>query len=313
MGTACPAMGGPRRQRGKRLHSADLRVGESCIEKSLIVSLVRQPLRPMYSFQRVRPLVLFLALGGLWAAPVAGQPTDTTDIASDASLDAALATVDSLRQAGAFQAARTRLQSLRTAHPNSVPVLWRLVYTWADLGQATDDEGQRTSYYENALNVAKAGLAADSSSARAHLAMAVAQGRAALNAGTRERIRRSRAVKQHADRAIAIDSTLDGAYHTRGRWHREVEDLGFFQRTIVKTIYGGLPESSLDQAVADFQRAIALDDRIFHHLELAKTYRQMDRPEAARRELELAVEMPAREPFDPRYKEEARELLNDLD
>jgi tetratricopeptide (TPR) repeat protein len=142
--------------------------------------------------------------------------------------------------------------------------------------------------------------------------MAVAEGRAALDAGTRERIERSRAIKRHADRAIALDSTLDGAYHTRGRWHREVEDIGFFQRAIVKTVYGGLPESSIEQAVQDFQRAIELNDEVFHHLELAKTYLQMDRPDAARRELQTALDMPGTDPFAPRYKEEARDLLDDL-
>lgn len=241
--------------------------------------------------------------------PAAAQSSDATD----ASLQDALRDADSLRQAGDFRAALSRLNTLRNAHPREVDVLWRLVYTWTDLGQATDDKNKRTNFYENALEIARTGLAADSSSARAHLALAVAQGRAALNAGTQERIRRSRAVKRHSDRAIAIDSTLAGAHHVRGRWHREVEALGFFQRAVVKTVYGGLPESSLEQAVRDFEHAIALDDEVFHHLELAKTYRQMDRPEDARRELQTVLDMPEEDPFDPEYKKEARELLEDLD
>ena len=256
-----------------------------------------------------RSFGLLFVLGALLVSPASGQSPDT----SDAALQGALTTIDSLRQAGDFRTALDRLETMRNSHPRNVEVLWRLVYTWADLGQGSDNKNKRTNFYENALTVAKTALAADSSSARAHLAMAVAQGRAALNAGTQERIRRSRAVKRHADRAIALDSTLNGAYHTRGRWHREVEDLGFFQRTIVRTVYGGLPKSSMDQAVKDFKRAIELDDRLFHHLELGKTYLQMDRRAAARREFQTVLDMPAKEPFDPEYKEEARELLDDLD
>ncbi|WP_263785235.1 tetratricopeptide repeat protein [Salinibacter grassmerensis] len=255
---------------------------------------------------------LVLAGGVLGTVLVSSARAQSSDTA-DPELESALVAVDSLRQAGAFQAAQERLQSLREQHPERVPVLWRLVYTYTDLGRSTDDEDLRTQHYENALDAAKDGLATDSTSARAHLAMAVAQGRAALDAGTRERIERSRAVKRHADRALAIDSTLDGAYHTRGRWHREVEDIGFFQRAIVKTVYGGLPESSIDQAVRDFQRALELQNRIFHHLELGKTYLQMDRPDAARRELRAVLERPAEEPFDPAYKNEARRLLDDLE
>jgi tetratricopeptide (TPR) repeat protein len=258
---------------------------------------------------RLRCFSILFALALLLAPAVAPAQSTGPD---EASLRDAVATVDSLRRAGEVRAALNRLQTLRNDHPDRVEVLWRLVYTWTDLGQTTDDDDQRARYYANALEDAKAGLAADSGSARAHLAMAVAEGRAALDAGTRERIERSRAIKRHADRAIALDSTLDGAYHTRGRWHREVEDIGFFQRAIVKTVYGGLPESSIEQAVQDFQRAIELNDEVFHHLELAKTYLQMDRPDAARRELQTALDMPGTDPFAPRYKEEARDLLDDL-
>lgn len=261
-------------------------------------------------FHFSRSAGLLFVLGSLLVAPAPAQsPPDTTDT----RLQEAIATVDSLRQVGDFQPALNRLQTLRDESPERVDVLWRLVYTWADLGQVTDDEDQRTSYYENALEVAKAGLAADSSSARAHLAMAVAQGRAALDAGTQERIQRSRAVKRHADRALVLDSTLSSAYHTRGRWYREVADIGFFKRTIAKAVYGGLPDASYEQAVQDFERAIEFNDKIFHHLELAKTYLQMDQTSAARRELNTALNMPNDDPFAPQYKEEARGLLEELE
>lgn len=245
----------------------------------------------------------------LLARPVKGQSGDTTDTA----LRQALAEVDSLRQAGEWMPARDRLQELRSTYPGRVEVLWRLVYTYADMGRATENDDRRARYYEHALEVAKAGLAADSTSARAHLSMAVAEGRVALDAGTGERIRRSRAVKRHADRAIALDSTLDGAFHVRGRWNREVADLGFFKRAIVKTVYGGLPEASFEQAVRDFNKAIELHDEIFHHLELGKTYLKLDEEDAARSEFQTVLDMPAVDPFDPRYKEEARELLEDME
>lgn len=256
----------------------------------------------------LRSLGTVFVLASLLVIPVRGQSPDTTDQA----LHEALATVDQLREDGDFQVAQDRLVALRDEYPGRVDVLWRLVFTWADLGKAADDFDQRTEYYEKALTAAKTALAADSTSARAHFAMAVAQGRAALNAGTRERIQRSRAVKRHADRTIALDSTLAGAYHVRGRWHREVERLGFFQRIILKTVYGGLPESSYEQAVQDFRRAIALENEVFHHLELGKTYVEMDRPDAAREELQKALDMPSSDPFAPVYKKEARQLLEEM-
>lgn len=253
-------------------------------------------------------LVLFF-VGGLVATSAPAQSSD----ASGASLQEALITIDSLRQAGAFQAARERLEALRDERPGRVDVLWRLAYTLSDFGKITEDEERRAQYYEEALDAATAAVESDSTSARAHLAMAVAEGRVALDAGTKERIQRSRAVKEHADRAIALDSTLAGAYHVRGRWHREVDDLGFFKRVVIKTVYGGLPDASFEQAERDFKRALELEDAIHHHLELGKTYVKLDRPDAAREELRTVLEMSSPDPLAPLYKEEARELLDDLD
>lgn len=251
--------------------------------------------------------LLGLLLAASTPGPAVAQATAAT------ALDSALARTDSLRQAGAFDTALERLQTLRDEHGDRASILWRLSFTQVDRAKRLDEKDARSSLYENALTAANAALQVDSTNAHAHLAKAVAEGRIALDAGTRERVRRSRAVRRHADRAIALDSTLAGAFHVRGRWNREVADLGFFERAIVKTIYGGLPEASFEQAVRDFRRAIALEDRAFHHLELARTYLKMDRPSDARAELEAALAVPNQDPFDPRYKEEARRLLDDLE
>jgi tetratricopeptide (TPR) repeat protein len=180
------------------------------------------------------------------------------------------------------------------------------------MGEQLTAESQQRSYYEAALENAEAALAADSSDAHAHLARAIAEGRVALSAGTKERIRRSRAVKRHADRAIELDSTLAAAYHVRARWNREVADLGFFERTIVRTVYGGLPAASFEQSVRDFETAIRLEDKIVHHLELARTYMKMDREQEARDHLQTALSMNASDPDDPMHKSDARDLLDDL-
>lgn len=247
-----------------------------------------------------------LFLCGLISVASAQTVTEVED------LQASLKVVDRLREQRDFRAALRQLSTLREEYPATIGVLWRLAFTWADLGKAADELQRRKNYYQTALSHAQDALSVDSTSAWAHFAVAMAEGRVAMNAGTRERIERSRAVKHHADRAIELDSTLAGAYHVRGRWHREVASLGFFQRAFLKTIYGGLPDASFEQAVRDFQRAIELENRTFHHLELGKTHLEMGRTEAARREFETALKLPKSDPFDPEYKQEARKLLEEL-
>jgi len=246
------------------------------------------------------------------AGPASAQTADRADIKASPTLKPLLIEVDSLRRAGAYTEALSRVMSLQEQHPGDVEVLYRVAMTRVDLGEAADSDRRRASMYSQALKAAQAAVEADPEHAFAHLSLAIAEGRVALSAGTKEKIQRSRAVKQHADRAIELDPDLSSAYHVRARWNREVADLGFFSRTIVRTVYGGLPEASFEQSVKDFKTAIEKEDRIVHHLELARTYEKMDREDDARKELELLLTMENDDPDAPKQKQEAREMLDDL-
>lgn len=231
----------------------------------------------------------------------------------DPSLQKELAEVDSLRTAREFRSALARLDELARDYDESIDVLWRQSILWSDLGKEAGSDSRSLTFYRQALTVAETALETDAESAWAHTAKAVSAGRIAnLTGSNKTAIRLSRDVKNHIDRALELDSTLAAAHHVRARWHREVSDLNFVQRMVVKTVYGGLPTASIDQAVEDFQTAIELERRTYHHLELGKTYQQMGRTEAAREQLQIAIDMPWGDPFDPEYKREARKLLEDL-
>lgn len=232
--------------------------------------------------------------------------------ALDSSLTAALNTVDSLRAAGAYEEAQDRLTTLREGHPANADVLWRLGWTMVDLGERRDDDDAREAIYREALDVAQSAVAADSMSADAHLVLGIAAGRVGLMSGTREKVEKSRTVKESVDRALALDSTLAAAYHVRARWHREVATLGFFSRAAVRIVYGGLPDASLEASVRDFRRSIELDERVIDHLELARTYLEMDDEAQAREHLQMALDTPNKDPDDPEHKRQAQELLDDL-
>lgn len=226
-------------------------------------------------------------------------------------LASSLATIDSLRTHRQFRPALRRLDSLAEAHPHRVAVHWRRALLCSDFGKQAEDDDTALTYHRRALDAAHTALATDSTNAWAHLVTALAQGRITLYVGRSERVRRSRSVKRHADRAIALDSTFAPAYHLRGRWHRQVADLNFFERALVKTFYGGLPDASYKQSVQNFERAIALESKPYNHLELGKTYLRMDRTESAREELQKALETSG-SPHDAEYKREARSLLSEM-
>lgn len=260
------------------------------------------------SLESYRLLVAALLGALLWGAGIG-----STVRADDPSLQQSFEVIDSLRHAQAFREALDRLSDMSQEHSGSLEVQWRYAILWSDYGFSLDHEHRARSAYWHGLLWADRALETDSSSAWAHLAKAVASGRAALLAEShRKSIRLSRQVKAHVDRAIALDSTLAPAYHVRGAWHSAVADLGFFKRVIVRAVYGGLPGASFEEAIADLQRAIQLESRTAHHLELGKAYLKMGQTDDARKQLRIALDVPPADPFAQKAKTEARELLGTL-
>jgi tetratricopeptide (TPR) repeat protein len=248
---------------------------------------------------------VLLGIGVLLLAPVAQAQSD--------GLSEALQEVDRLRTEGDFRQAFATLNGLMQDHANNPEVLWRLSRTKVDIGEQRNSEDVRKQFYREALTHAEAAIAADSMNARAYLAGAIAAGRVGLMSGTREKVELSRTVKEYVDRAIELNPDLPAPYHVRARWNYEVASLGFFSRAVVRAVYGGLPDASYEAAVDDFERSIALDDRVVDRLELGRTYLAMDQEDEARAQLEKALTLSNKDPDDPQYKEEARELLRELD
>lgn len=262
---------------------------------------------------RIATLLVLTGLTGFFvplsgAAQSASSPSAVETPPSSDTWDR----LETLRAQGDFQDALTQLTSLKNQYPGHTGVLWRRALILTDLGKTASEEDATVMYYRRALEDADAALAADSTTAWPHAVKALVEGRLCLHVGKRERARRSERVRHHAKRAIAHDSTLALGYHMLGRWHRHVADLNFFERTVADAIYGDLPEASYEESVRSLKQALTIQDRSYHHLHLAKTYRQMDREAAARRQLRKALNASG-SPLDPEFKAEARSLLEEID
>ena len=87
--------------------------------------------------------------------------------------------------------------------------------------------------------------------------------------------------------------------------------LSGFSRFFAKKFLGAgiFGEASWDQAIANLQKAVALDPgRIYHRLELARIYADRKRYQEALDQLGRISSLPDREILDPLYRERAMEL-----
>ena len=89
--------------------------------------------------------------------------------------------------------------------------------------------------------------------------------------------------------------------------------MGGFKRAMGSLVYGKLPSSTNQAAVACFEKAIAINPtRLMHHIELGRTYAQMGKKDDARRLIAKGLAMPDVEKDDPETKQHGREALAKL-
>lgn len=212
---------------------------------------------------------------------------------------------------GDLKGARTSYLEALAAAPGRFTTLHRLARVESMLAEdASGEEARRL--VAAAIEHAREAVKTAPDSAAGHLELAVALGRQALKEGPKTQLSLSREIKSEVDRSLALDSALGRAWHVLALWNRKLASLNFFERTVARTVLGGVPEgASMENAVADLQKAVELEPAyINHRLELGRTFLQLKRRAEARHQLERAVALPpAGNPLDPKYQAEARELL----
>jgi tetratricopeptide (TPR) repeat protein len=242
-------------------------------------------------------------------------------LSSPASSQPARGRGDALLTQGGEQLARGDFKGARDSYLEALgagaarfTTLHRLARVESMLAEVSTGEESRR-LVAVAVEHAREAVKVAPDSAAGHLELAVALGRQALKEGPKTQLSLSREVKSEVDRALAADPTLGRGWHVLAIWNRKLASLNFMERTVAKTVLGGVPKgATMENAVAHLQRAVALEPGyVNHRLELGRTFMQLKRPVEARRELERAVALtPEPGPLDARYQAEARELLAKL-
>jgi len=198
--------------------------------------------------------------------------------------------------------------------------LWKAGRELVDIAkqiEGTDDASKhaRDSLYTAARAEGEAAVRVRPNGADGHFIVGQALGRLSRTKGGKERVRFARLIYDEGMKAIALDSTLDGAYHLVGAWHAEVKRLSWFQRKAAALLFGGgfLSMGNWADAQRYLERAVALKPQdIFHHLELAEIYVDVGKYSLARDQLRAIHDLPIADVLDHEYKARADTLLNDI-
>ena len=198
--------------------------------------------------------------------------------------------------------------------------LWKAGRELVDIAKqitAKDDAAKhlRDSLYLEARAFGETAERVNPNGADGHFTVGQALGRLSRTKGGKERVRFARLIYDEGMRAIALDSTHDGAYHLIGAWHAEVKRLSGFEKFFAKTLFGGgfLDKGNWDDAQKYLAKAVALKPQnIFHRLELGEVYVDLGKYSKAREQLTAIDSLPVADVLDPAYKQEAKQILDDI-
>ena len=197
--------------------------------------------------------------------------------------------------------------------PNSVEILCRLAKTHDEAMVDTPSKEEQKRLAEAALEYARRAAALNPKSAKAQLSMAITCGRLAPYLDSKAKLAHSKLVKEHAEKALALEPSNSYAHHILGVWNYEMASLSPFLRTLVKLVYGSLPAASFEEAEAFLQRAVALSpNKVSHRIELGRTYAALNKKDLAREEISKGLSLPDREKDDPNTKLRGKATLAKL-
>jgi len=217
------------------------------------------------------------------------------------------------RAHAAFDAAGAlrRYESALAIDPRRYDALWKASRNAVDVGEASRG-GEQRMLYRRAEQYARRAIDANPRDAEGHFALARALGRTALAAPIHERVRHATEIRAAALEALALAPRHAGALHVLGLWHAEVMRLNGVTRLMARRVLGGavLGTASWREAIRNLEAAVEAEpQRIVHRIDLATVYADAGDATRARAEYEQVVRLPATDPSDRWYKEQASRAL----
>src|SRR5437762_4746849 len=227
---------------------------------------------------------------------------------------------DSAHAALAPQQALGHYRAALAHDSTNYAALWKAGREAVDIAkqiEGKDDSSKqvRDSLYVVARAYGEPAVRVKPNGADGHFTVGQALGRLSRTKGGKERVRFAKLIYEEGMKALELESTHDGANHLVGAWHAEVKRLSGFEKFFAKTLFGGgfLDKGNWDDAQKYLEKAVALKPQnVFHRLELGEVYVDLGHYSKAREQFAAIASLPIADVLDHEYKQEAKQLLEDI-
>ena len=174
------------------------------------------------------------------------------------------------------------------------------------------NEQAKDNYNQASIVYARTAMKLYPNTDEANVAIAIAVGRTMLKKSGKEKLAIAREIKQYADMAVKANPNNFKAWHVLGKWNYEISNLSAFERGIAKVFLGGVPQGSLKNSIAAYEKARTLNPNFaLNYLELARAYHKDNNTTKAISLLKIVLTLPIQTEDDPRIKKDAQKLLKE--
>lgn len=212
-------------------------------------------------------------------------------------------------------AALEKYKSLALADSTFVPAVLKAAELSCSIGARLKEVPARKPYYEQALKFATQAYAAKPGEAQVNYVMSlVASKMTELDLENKKTVQFIRQEKEYADKALAINPNHGKANYMAGKWNLDMTNTSWLKKVAAKTIYGGgIQPATMDSAIAYMEKCrVAEPYYVANYLDLAKAYKQDNKPAKAIEVLNRLVKLPVRTPDDAAMKAEGKTMLDGM-
>ncbi|HEY4064010.1 MAG TPA: hypothetical protein VGM30_19015 [Puia sp.] len=203
-------------------------------------------------------------------------------------------------------------QEVLHLQPRNVTALCRCSDLCCRIGNRQQDKTKKIALFKAGKAYADAAYRVDPANSEVNIVMAFSLARMALIDNAREKVAAAGDIKRFAEAAIKYDPANFKGYHILGRWNYEVSDLNVVERTLARWFFGALPEASLHESIAYYEKSMALrPDFMLNYLELAKACHRDGQNARAIRLLQHLATLSDEMYDDRRVRAEGKKLLAD--
>ncbi len=211
--------------------------------------------------------------------------------------------------------ALNKYRQVLVADPENNKALVQATALSCSTGARLLNKNDKRLAFESALSFAQRAVKADSNNADAWYALALASSKMAETESENKKAAAFiRDTRLYADKALKLNPNHAMANFIEGKWQYEMVTLNWAKRFAVKTIYGGLPDADIEQAIAYLEKSRNADPYfMLASVILAKAYREYNKPAKEIEVLSRVVKLPVRTFDDPALKAAAQKRLQELE